>query len=89
MSCKYCDKPSGVFILTCEGCKTRLVQLESCKYLRKVLVEYYSPQYGEFQDWKEGKTCDCDKVCKRKAAIKPKENEQQAYIKGKKVSGKR
>ena len=88
MSCAHCERSLGTYILTCEGCKTRLVQNENCKYLRKVLVEYYSPQYGEFEGWKDGKTCECDKVCKRKAAVK-KPNEQQVNDSGKKASGKR
>lgn len=88
MRCEFCERISYIFNLTCEGCKTRLVQLESCKYLRKVLVETYSEKYGEFQNWKEGKTCDCDKVCKRKAAIR-KTNEQQINSKGKATPRKR
>ncbi len=71
MSCADCEKPqpSGSYNFKCESCRTRFIQSEPCKYLRKVLVEYYRLRYGEFTGWQEGKHCDCERVCKRKAAV--------------------
>ena len=92
MICKDCEQSAYSYRFTCEGCKTRFIQRESCKYLRKVLVQNLEIKYGEFQGWKEGETCTCDKVCKRKAAVnKPKEDwhEQQTERKGKKASSRR
>lgn len=88
MTCEHYEKNKYVYHFTCEACKTRFIQNEPCKYLRKVLVETYSPKYGDFQGWKEGATCGCDRVCKRKAAIK-KPDEQQTYTVGTKTSRRR
>lgn len=87
MTCKH----SGyLYDLTCESCKTRFIQSETCKYLRKVLVAELEPKYGEFADWKEGQTCTCVGICERKARVKTvKDDEQQIVSKGKKASCKR
>lgn len=92
MNCEYCSRNSFAYNFHCQGCKTRLIQSEPCKYLRKVLVDELLPYYGEVEGWKEGDNCGCDKVCKRKAAIKkPRDDwhEQQIDRKGKKASSRR
>lgn len=91
MTCKFCETRSNHYLFTCQGCKTRFIQRESCKYLRKILVEFYEPKYGEFVNWKDGKTCDCAKVCERKARVKKKVDpyEQQTNAKGKTASSRR
>ena len=92
MNCKYCETASqatGTYKFTCAGCRTRFIQRESCKYLRKVLVEYYAPKYGEFDGWKEGKTCSCERVCDRKLRVKKDTDEQQIVASRKKASSKR
>ena len=98
MICPDCEraqtKPTGSYNFNLECCRTRFIQSEPCKYLRKVLVDYYRPRYGEFPGWQEGKNCGCERVCKRKAAIQnPKAMggiyEQQTNTKTKTTSRRR
>ena len=73
MTCPNCEKAkttiTGAYAFHCEGCRTRFIQSEPCKYLRKVLVDFYRSRYGEFPAWQEGKHCGCERICKRKAAV--------------------
>lgn len=98
MICPACEKAktqiSGIYHFTCEGCRTRFIQAEPCKYLRKVLVDFYRPRYGEFPAWQEGKNCGCERICKRKAAVEAGKSpgrldEQQTYTQTKKTSRRR
>jgi hypothetical protein len=73
MTCPNCEKakvqPTGTYNFKLECCRTRFIQAEPCKYLRKVLVDFYRPRYGEFPSWQEGNNCGCERICKRKAAV--------------------
>lgn len=98
MSCADCEraqtKPTGTYNFNLECCRTRFIQAEPCKYLRKVLVDYYRARHGEFVGWQEGKHCQCERVCQRKAAIhNPKAMggiyEQQVNTQTKKPSRRR
>ncbi len=92
MTCKDCEKSSCVYSFNCSDCRTRFIQSEPCKYLRKVLVDHFSPKYGEFVGWQEGKNCGCDKVCIRKARVTKTVDEgyeQQTNRKGKKAFSRR
>jgi hypothetical protein len=98
MTCPACEKaktpPSGTYQFNCADCRTRFIQSEPCKYLRKILVDFYRSRYGEFIAWQEGKNCGCERICKRKAAVeagKPMERiyEQPINAKRKKTSSRR
>jgi len=91
MTCKNCEKNLFTYSFDCPDCRTRFIQSEACKYIRKVLVDYYSPKYGEFVGWQEGANCGCDKVCIRKARVKKTVDEgyeQQTNRKAKKASSR-
>lgn len=83
MSCANCEKaktqPVGTYTFNLECCRTRFIQAEPCKYLRKVLVDYYRPRYGEFVAWQEGKNCGCQRVCQRLAAVREKKTMDRVY----------
>lgn len=83
MSCQYCEKAkttlTGSYQFNCEGCRTRFIQAEPCKYLRKVLVDFYRSRYGEFPAWQEGKHCGCERICKRKAAVEANKRMEPIY----------
>lgn len=98
MSCPACEKAkttiTGTYHFTCEVCRTRFIQSEPCKYLRKVLVDFYRAKYGEFPGWQEGKNCGCERICKRKAAVQTANPlgtvyEQQVNTKTKKTPRRR
>lgn len=98
MTCPNCERaktqPTGSYNFNSECCRTRFIQSEPCKYLRKVLVDYYRPRYGEFPAWQEGANCGCERICKRKAAVeagKPLGTiyEQQTNPKAKKAPRRR
>jgi hypothetical protein len=72
-NCPNCEKAkttiTGAYNFNCNGCKTRFIQNEPCKYYRKVLVEQFGKKYGAFEGWQEGANCGCERICKRKAAV--------------------
>lgn len=83
MTCANCEKaktkPTGTYNFNLECCRTRFIQTEPCKYLRKVLVDYYRPRYGEFDAWQEGRHCNCQRVCQRLAAVNEKKTMDRLY----------
>ena len=83
MICPNCEKAkttlTGIYNFNCDGCKTRFIQSEPCKYLRKVLVEQFGKKYGAFEGWQEGKNCGCERICKRKAAVEAGKPMERIY----------
>jgi len=68
-SCPDCYSRSegfpGIFDIRCAECRTALAMSESCKLIRKSMVEAMERNWGEVKDWKAEPHCGCKALCLR------------------------
>ena len=63
--CADCAKEhSGIYRMTCKGCRNRLLMDEPCKMLRGYIADNLK-KWGEVDDWKKPPHCGCNGKCKR------------------------
>ncbi len=65
LPCADCAKElSGIYRMTCRGCRNRLLMDEPCKMLRKLIADSLK-KWGEVDEWQIEPHCGCKGKCKR------------------------
>ncbi len=70
-----CKLSGPIYDFSCGHCRTRFLQAEPCKYLRKIWHDMFVNKDQSCEDWQEGKNCGCQKQCLRKSRVQKPEND--------------
>lgn len=68
-----CKLTGYVYDFSCEHCRTRFLQNEPCKYIRKIWHDIFENKGQSCEGWKDGSNCGCAKQCVRKRRVQERE----------------